>query len=285
MTSSMDAIARLTILHLSDIHAGPPGFQSHVADCVVEDAQRLQPTLTVISGDLVLREWESHFQQARAFVERLPRPRLIVPGNHDLPIWHFWEALFDPLRRYRRYFGDDEPFFNIPGLAVVGLNSTLPFVSSGHISRRELERMAARLKGLPPDTCRVVVVHHHFVPPPQRTSPISSLVLSARRALDAFEDAGVELVLTGHMHRAFIGNSLDFRRHARRGSILVQAGTVTSPRGRLSERLKNTYNLIQIDGEQIVVTHYMYFTELGRFAALSRHIFPRRLQIPYYLRE
>src|SRR5205814_837408 len=135
-----------------------------------------------------------------------------------------------------------------------------------------LKRVADKLTGLPADTCRVVTVHHHFVPPPRQASLVSSQVWAARRALDAFERAGVELVLSGHMHRSFIGNSLDFRRRAQRGAILVQAGTATSRRGRLSERFKNTYNLIHINGQNIVITHYMYFAELGKFAPLSRHI-------------
>ncbi len=281
----METQGEFTLLHLSDIHAGQPVFQPHVAQCIVEDAARLHPTLTVISGDLVMREWTRHFVEAREFIQRLPGPQLIVPGNHDLPVFHFLEALFDPLRRFHAYISEADPFFYTPGLAVVGLNSTLPFLSGGMITRTELRRMAAKFAGLPAETCRVVVVHHHFVPPPRAVYSASNFMWYRRRALDAFEDAGVELVLSGHKHHSYIGNSLDFRRHARRGSILVQAGTATSRRGRFSERLKNAYNVIRVDGSEITITHYLYFAELGRFAPLSRHIFPRRLQIPYYLRN
>ena len=200
------------------------------------------------------------------------------------PIFHFWETLLDPLRRFRTYISSADPFFYVPGLAVAGMNSTVRFLSAGYFRQSDLQRMTGRFAGLPADTCRVAVVHHHFVPLPRRVYSSSSIVRGRRRALDAFEEAGVELVLSGHMHYSNIGNSLDFRPHAHRGTILVQAGTATSRRGRLSERTKNTYNVIHIDAANITITHYMFFAELDRFAPLSRHIFPRRLQIPYYLR-
>jgi hypothetical protein len=56
---------------------------------------------------------------------------------------------------------------------------------------------------------------------------------------------------------------------------VVQCGTTTSRRGRGREREKNSLNLIKVSGEMLRVTHYMYFSELGEFAPLSRHIFTR----------
>jgi 3',5'-cyclic AMP phosphodiesterase CpdA len=154
---------------------------------------------------------------AREFVQRLPSPRLIIPGNHDLPVFHLWEALTDPLRRFREYVTADEPFFHVPGLAVIGIDSTLRLLSSGYLRPAHLRQLAVRLQELPVDTCRVVVVHHPLVPPPRPfkwrrlAGLFSDLVIGTRRALDVFEDCGVELVLSGHLHHAFIGNSLDFR--------------------------------------------------------------------------
>jgi hypothetical protein len=99
----------------------------------------------------------------------------------------------------------------------------------------------------------------------------------AKRAIDRFADIGVEMVLGGHLHRAYIGNSLDVypgedREH---GIIIVQSGTSTSRRGRAREREKNSLNIIRITDERIRITHYMYFDDLLGFAPISRHLFPR----------
>jgi hypothetical protein len=93
------------------------------------------------------------------------------------------------------------------------------------------------------------------------------------------------LILGGHLHRAYIGNSLDVYPSKDRSSgiIIVQCGTTTSQRGRAREREKNSFNLIKVDDDMVRVTHYMYFHELDNFAPVSRHIFPRRTR--HYLAE
>jgi hypothetical protein len=99
----------------------------------------------------------------------------------------------------------------------------------------------------------------------------------AKRALNLFLELGVDLILGGHLHRAYIGNTLDIYagRRRERGIIVVQCGTTTSRRGRGREREKNTLNLIKVGDEMLRVTHYMYFSDLGEFAPVSRHIFAR----------
>ena len=99
----------------------------------------------------------------------------------------------------------------------------------------------------------------------------------ARRALDCFTAMKVDLVLGGHLHRAYIGNSLDVYpgRDRDHGIIIVESGTSTSRRGRAREREKNSFNHIRVGDEVIRITHYMYFSESDGFAPVSRHIFPR----------
>jgi hypothetical protein len=88
------------------------------------------------------------------------------------------------------------------------------------------------------------------------------------------------MILGGHLHRSYIGNSLDFfpGHHRDRGVIIVQCGTTTSSRGKGRERDENTFNLIEAGSQSHTVTHYMYSEETGEFAPLSRHTFPRQGQ-------
>ena len=106
----------------------------------------------------------------------------------------------------------------------------------------------------------------------------------AQRALDAFTAMKVDMIMGGHLHRAYIGNSLDVYAGADRehGIVIVQSGTSTSRRGRAREAEKNSLNVLRLDGRTIRVTHYMYFDDVNGFAAVSRHVFPRasRLYLP-----
>jgi hypothetical protein len=58
--------------------------------------------------------------------------------------------------------------------------------------------------------------------------------------------------------------------------IIVQCGTTTSSRGKGRERDENTFNLIEAGADTLAVTHYLYFEKVGKFAAISKHVFPRQ---------
>ena len=128
---------------------------------------------------------------------------------------------------------------------------------------------------VPREVVKIVVSHHHFLPAPDferdQTMP------KAQRALDMFVRLGVDMILGGHLHRAYIGNSLDVYAGADRehGIIIAQCGTTTSRRGRGREREKNSFNLIDVEQELLHVTHYLYFDDARGFAPVSRHSFPR----------
>jgi hypothetical protein len=83
--------------------------------------------------------------------------------------------------------------------------------------------------------------------------------------------------LGGHLHRAYVANSLDQlpAKEETPGILLVHAGTTTSRRGRARERNKNTFNLIGIAGERIVVTTHMYDDCRAGFFPVGTHGFPR----------
>ncbi len=268
----------LTILHISDLHFGPP-YLSEVGEAVLRVAPRLCPDVIVISGDLTQRATAAQFAEARAFLNGLPPvPRIVVPGNHDVPLYRVGERLLSPHALYRRYIADElNQAHHLPGAVVVALDSTAPrrSISNGRLDRRQLEFCERVFATAEPDQARIVVAHHHLIPAPDferdQTMP------RARRALNRFVELGVELVLGGHLHRGYIGHSLDVYpgSHRERGLIVVQCGTTTSRRGRGREREKNSFNLLKLGEEMLRVTHYMYFSELGEFSPVSRHIFPR----------
>jgi 3',5'-cyclic AMP phosphodiesterase CpdA len=268
----------LTILHISDLHFGPP-YLPAVGEAVLRIAPRLKPDVVVASGDFTQRAKPEQFAAAREFLGRLPDvPRVVVPGNHDVPLYRVVERLTNPLGLYRRYIAEEtDRVWRVGGAVIVALDSTAPWraITNGRIRKEQLDFCERAFADAPGGAARIVVAHHHFAPAPDyerdQTMP------KARRALNRFLDLGVDLILGGHLHRAYIGNTLDVYagRRRERGIIVVQCGTTTSRRGRGREREKNSFNLIKVGPEMLRVTHYMYFSEVGEFAPLSRHIFTR----------
>lgn len=268
----------LRILHVSDLHFGWP-YVPEVGEALVRAAADLRPHVIVVSGDLTQRARREQFQEAKDLLARLPDvPKIVVPGNHDVPLYRFRERLFHPRRLYREMISDDlDTAWEVPGAIFVAIDSTSPrrAISNGRIHLRQLDFVRRALKDVPPETAKIVVAHHHFAPAPDferdQTMP------KARRALDLFAQLRVDMILGGHLHRGYIGNSLDVypgedRAH---GIIIVQCGTTTSRRGRAREREKNSLNLIELGEETVRITHHMYFSELDGFRPADRYLFPR----------
>jgi 3',5'-cyclic AMP phosphodiesterase CpdA len=271
------------ILHLSDLHVGPP-FLPAVAESLARQAHEIKPDLLVISGDFVQRA--DHMEQWRAARElraALPTPQLVVAGNHDVPLYNAHLRLLNPLGRYRRHICDDlNPVFERPGLVVVGVCTAHGLtMDGGRISRRQSARLRAALGRHPAETAKVVVWHHPVVNPPglhkNRAMP------GASAAIRLLDEVDAELLLCGHIHVSYIGNTLDVQGGLRQGTIICQSGTSTSRRGFGREHGKNSCNLIEIDDRVIRISQLLYLEDARRFVPFAEHSFPRRGRGPYEL--
>lgn len=268
----------LSILHISDLHFGPP-YVPAVGEALLRMVERLPADVIVASGDFTQRARREQFVAAREYLNRLPEvPLVVVPGNHDVPLHRVYERLTRPHDLYREYIQNElDHVLELDVATIVALDSTAPrtAVSNGRIRQWQLEFCQSAFAQTPPGKARIVVAHHHFAPAPDYEG--GEVMPRARRALDQFARMKVDLILGGHLHRAYIGNSLDVypgedREH---GIIIVQCGTSTSRRGRGREREKNSFNYIRLDDEQVEIVHYMYFDDAAGFAPISRHYFPR----------
>ena len=280
----MSETTQLTILHISDLHFGPY-YVPRVGDALLAFAYSVQPDIIIASGDFTQRAKPQEFADAADFMRTLPDvPQVVVPGNHDVPLYRVFERLFEPHRNYLRYIAPELNWtLRTDRAVIVALDSTAPHraITNGRITRQQLEYCAEQLADAPDGAARIVVAHHHFAPAPDYEG--GEVMPKAKRAMDMFTSLRVDLVLGGHLHRAYLGNSLDVypgldREH---GIIIAQSGTSTSRRGRAREAEKNTANVIRIGEDIVRVTHHMYFEDVAGFAPISRHIFPRA-STPYF---
>ncbi len=266
------------ILHVSDLHFGPP-YLPKVGEALLRIAPTLEAHAIVVSGDLTQRAKAEQFEAARKFIDQLPPlPRMVVPGNHDVPLYRVWERVSTPHALYQKYITEDlNPVMQIPHAILVGIDSTSPYtaLSNGRITQEQLDRCVTMFKETPNGAARIVVAHHHFAPAPDNLR--DSRMQRAERAMRQFDELKVDLIMGGHLHRAYIGNSLDFYPglDRDRGIIICQSGTTTSRRGRGREREKNSFNIVEIGRKTIQITHYMYFSTEDGFEPTSRHTFRR----------
>lgn len=268
----------ITIVQASDLHFGKP-HDPAAASAFLADVRVLSPDLIVLSGDFTQRAKLHEYAAAAEFIQGLPEvPVVVTPGNHDVPLYRVWERIFAPYRNYRAHIREElNTVQGIPGVTAVSLNSTAPYraIVNGRITGEQLAFAREAFQSAPEEDLRIVVAHHHLAPAPdyEGDRPLPK----ARRILEAFQEMGVHMVMGGHLHRAYIGNSLDVHPgpHRDRGIVIVQSGTTTSSRGRAREQAKKSFNVVQVTEDRLEVTHRMYFEEAGGFAPLSTHAFPR----------
>jgi 3',5'-cyclic AMP phosphodiesterase CpdA len=273
----------LTIVHGSDLHFGKP-HSVEAAEAFEQTVRDADPDLLVLSGDFTQRAKVREYQEARAYLDRFQDiPTVVTPGNHDVPLYRVFERLFTPYRNYREFISPElDSVTRIPGATVVSLDSAAPRarIVNGIIRPAQLKFAESAFEAAAERDLRIVVLHHHIAPAPdyERDYPLPR----GRRILNALHDMGVELVLSGHLHRAYIGNSLDvYPLESEDGGItIVHSGTTTSRRGRARERARNSCNIIRVSSTTLEVTHLLLMAEPRKFEPVSRHTFPRRF-IPF----
>ncbi|KAF0808704.1 DNA repair exonuclease [Alcanivorax sp. S71-1-4] len=261
----------MLILHLSDPHFGTE--QPHVVSALRQFITQHQPELVLLGGDITQRARRSQFSAARAFVDDLPCPALVVPGNHDIPLFNLFARLFNPYGNYRRAFGDElEPVLEQERLLVIGLNSTTPGRhKNGEVSAAQIERVRARLARAAPQQLRIVL-QHHPVRALQETD-IGNLLIGHEQAVPAWVDAGLDLLLAGHIHLPYVLPLRGYQGEAGRRGWTVQAGTALSYRVR--GNVPNSFNLIRYRQPGECVAERWDYSLLARaFLCEERHELP-----------
>ena len=262
----------MIIFHASDVHFGRPHL-SELSEALVRFVHDLAPDAAVISGDLTQRAKAGEYRAARAFLDALaPHPVITTPGNHDVPLYRFRERMLVPYRNYRSAIERDlDTLLDVgggpgtPGGArFVALDSSSPrrAIVNGRVSARQLDFADESFAGAPAGALRVLVVHHNLIDPGD--GPRAPPLRGARRILDRLPRWGVDLVLSGHIHRAYLGVS-GVGAGPDGGVPLILAGTASSNRGRGREEGRNSFNLIRVEESGIEATVYLYSPDAGRF--------------------
>ncbi len=229
------------ILHLSDLHFGRihlPALNG-LRNYLGENHHSIH--LIIITGDLTQRARTREFQLARKFLESLTVPVFVIPGNHDVPLFHLFQRFFNPYQRFCKFLGPwSSNYFEDEKVIVCGLWTTNNFtVKKELIHQHEIEELEKRMIKAS-GKLRIIASHHPLTP--------DHLSAKFRRMLEL----SPHLFLWGHEHQSKVTTFSDFP-----GTIAVAGGTSVSSRIRTEQ---NSFNEITFSGKDVSVKT-LHFSE------------------------
>ncbi|WP_426176396.1 metallophosphoesterase family protein [Massilia sp. TWR1-2-2] len=259
-----------TIVHLSDLHFGK--VDEELLEPLRTLVTNIAPDVVVVSGDLTQRAKSEQFEAARDYLDSLPGPQIIVPGNHDISLYNVFRRFFQPLDRYKRYITTDlDPIHIDDEIAVLGVNTarSLTF-KDGRVNEEQVAKIRQQLSGLPKHITRIVVTHHPFDLP--HTEDEDDLVDRAPMAMKEFAECGVDLLLAGHLHLSHSNSTADRYPISEYAALVVQAGTATSTRGRGEV---NSFNVLRAESGKVEVDRYGWDVLGKQFSLMKTEKFMR----------
>ncbi len=263
-----------TIVQLSDLHFGT--VLDETLTPLLNVVRALRPDLTIVSGDLTQRAKERQFREAREFIDQLPQPRLVVPGNHDVPLYDIVRRFAAPLARYTKFISTDlAPTYIDDEIAVVALNTARSFVvKGGHISDAQVAMATRAFRQLQYGQARIVVTHHPFDIPLGLSGV--AIVRGASAAMHAFAESEVDLFMAGHLHLVHFASTSRFVPSY--NAPIVGAGTATSTRARGEP---NSFFEYRIEHRLIRAIVHTWQSDRGAFTVTSEHEFTRQSQAKF----
>ena len=249
-----------TLVHLSDLHFGR--VDETLLEPLLALVARIDPDLVVVSGDLTQRARREQFEAARRFIDALPAPRVVVPGNHDVPLYNVFDRMLKPLEKYKRYITADlSPRFVDDEIAVLGINTARSMViKNGRINEEQIAVVREEFSHLGDKMTKIVVTHHPFDLPEGKDE--DDLVGRAALAMQAFAECRVDLLLAGHFHESHAASTSARYRIVGHSALVIQSGTATSTRGRGET---NSFNVLRIEHLSIILTRYGWQPEAREF--------------------
>ncbi|MBV8068382.1 MAG: metallophosphoesterase [Acidobacteriaceae bacterium] len=252
------------IAHISDLHFGYN--DPLLANALTEALAQINPDVLVVSGDLVEHATDAEFQHARAFLDSLPGPQIIVPGNHDLPFYNLWRRFTEGLAKYRRFITDDlQPAFVDSEVVIIGADSAHLYpVKGGKITDSQLDELVALFSTFPSELIRVLVTHHPFDLPEPWNPHL--LIGHSRRAVTRLAPV-VDILLAGHVHLSSTGTTSTRYKLEGHAMAFVQAGTAISDRNKGET---NSFNVIRTGSaeprqKQVIVDRYSWTKDEREF--------------------
>ncbi|MGY6769948.1 metallophosphoesterase family protein [Komagataeibacter sp. NFXK3] len=173
---------------------------------VMADIGSAHVNMIALTGDLTNMGLPGECRHALRWLEQMPAPCTVIPGNHDTLVHDNWQqtvGLWQPWMGALPF-----PFVRRVGpVALIGVSSAVPtpwFRATGRVGVRQAARLATILhetgrQGL----CRIVMIHH---PPVPGLATARKALRDPQHFAHSIAREGAEMVLHGHIHTSTLSS-------------------------------------------------------------------------------
>jgi len=267
------------ILHVSDTHFVGDGELLHERIDSDKNLAELfdgfaksnaRPEAIVFTGDLADAGRPDAYRRLRALVEpaaeRLGAQVIWVMGNHDERV-AFRHGLLDEDAAASETV---DRVFDVNGLRIIALDSTVPGYHHGEITDEQLAWLADILATPAPDGT-LIALHHPPVP-----SPVGLLALvelkNQDRLAEVIRGTDVRGVLGGHLHYSTHSTFAGVPVSVASATCYTQDLNVAGPTARGQDGAQS-YNLVHIYGDRVLHS----IVPIGQYPTVYE-LTPERLQ-------
>lgn len=258
------------IVHISDTHFGTE--IPAVVAALLSAIHAQNPDVVLLSGDITQRARKDEFAAAAAFMRQCPDvPHLVIPGNHDLPLFNVLSRFVAPYGHYHTAFAEREAVWGNGDVAIVALDATHPLRHTrGRLNAPRLrEAVAEARSGLKPHGLLLMAAHQPLVTAWQKDA--DETLVDAQASAILLSELRVDAALSGHVHVPIVETTHRFFDALVNPFVLAGAGTAVS--GRTRKGVANSFNVLVVAPNALTVERHDF--DGAAFALAETCVFTR----------
>ncbi len=183
-------ISSLTAQHkfawLTDIHIGYDSADVDLEQIVKQINSFDDISFVLASGDITEKGRNSEFESAKEILDKLKKPLLIIPGNHDTKWSNSGGSKFIEI------WDDDKFIYKKDSTVYIGINSAIPLRGGGgHFRPEDISWLSDELSRID-SSKEIVFVSHH---------PLEDDIDNWFKVSNLLRNHNIKAVLNGHNHR------------------------------------------------------------------------------------
>ena len=266
----------LKLLFFGDLHC-VKGLKYDCVEELVKCSQDLNPDIIAFSGDLTFRARPSQFRMAEDILRSLKKPIVMVPGNHDIPLYDLFSRITKPFQNWNACFSNmnAKSSYSSNHVNMFGLKTVVPFFhQKGVLSKYNREQLLQCCSTLSSDlfNWRCVLMHQQLYNLPGHYRP--GKVVSSEQIAQFFDSCKIDVVLFGHVHYPIVIDARDVFKGIKRRVTLIGCGTIANSRTR-GPFSQNSFQFLTFSSKDLVIDTFLWNTSKFCFEKWTSSCIPR----------